>query len=334
MQLKCRCVHAETLVLFVRNTIMLQWTCAALESSPWFFKSILVILQGPICLSHKVCPASNTSITLSQIPCMVHCWSLGLVQHRSWSMLCRLQPSPNLAQMWSACEVKRSMLHHCCCCGWCCYCGLHEQSQCFTMVNTNTLWVAPILQANTGDGEYHMLIWEVPKPVQFQYIALKQCPYGSKTRWQDTQLPNQWKSEKADNICKASDNWPHQDWSQSQDRADNAHQLHTKFHEKWSHVHGWGCSDLQSLVSCTTHMCINAFSLWVRYVCRYRMQSSNLTVHNADANQTSSKVRLAGNTAARLLAGAMRTILCFDRSVIVARPRLGGGCGDKAIPIE
>ena len=52
------------------------------------------------------------------------------------------------------------------------------------------------------------------------------------------------------------------------------------------------------------------------------MQSSNLIVHDADANQTSSKVRLAGNTAARLLAGAMRTILCFDRSVIVARPRL------------
>ena len=40
-----------------------------------------------------------------------------------------------------------------------------------------------IIQSHTatGDDEYHMLVWKVRKPVQIQYIALKQCPYGNQT---------------------------------------------------------------------------------------------------------------------------------------------------------
>ena len=121
MQLKCRCVHMlKPLSCLIRTCLCYSAHVQLLRVHHPSSKCYMWICEdNSICLLHKVCPASNTSIILSQILCMVHLWSLGLVQTRSWS---RLQPSPNLAEMWAACEVERSMLHPCCCCGCCRYC--------------------------------------------------------------------------------------------------------------------------------------------------------------------------------------------------------------------
>ena len=45
------CAHAETLVLFDKNMLMLRCTCAALKSSPFFFKMLLVNLRGQLNMS-------------------------------------------------------------------------------------------------------------------------------------------------------------------------------------------------------------------------------------------------------------------------------------------
>jgi len=45
------CAHAETLVLFDKNMLMLQRTCAALKSSPSFFEMLHVNLRGQLNMS-------------------------------------------------------------------------------------------------------------------------------------------------------------------------------------------------------------------------------------------------------------------------------------------
>jgi hypothetical protein len=45
------CAHAETLVLFDKNMLMLQCTCAAHKSPPYFFKMLLVNLRGHLNMS-------------------------------------------------------------------------------------------------------------------------------------------------------------------------------------------------------------------------------------------------------------------------------------------
>lgn len=70
------CAHAETLVLLDKNTFMLQCMCAALKSSPYFFKMLLVNLQEQLNMSvTQVLSSKQYNDILRQISCTVHLWS-------------------------------------------------------------------------------------------------------------------------------------------------------------------------------------------------------------------------------------------------------------------
>ncbi len=53
------CAHAETLVLFDKNMLVLWCTCAALKSSPFFSQMFLVNLRGQLNMSVTQCLSSK-----------------------------------------------------------------------------------------------------------------------------------------------------------------------------------------------------------------------------------------------------------------------------------